>query len=77
MPTGRANARPMTGSTWRLEGWMQHVDSRPSFETLAEFIIGKDRPRPPDRAVHRMAQHLQNPPPGGATSAVYRSAAGP
>jgi hypothetical protein len=24
----------------RLEGWMQHMDSRPSFETLAEFIIG-------------------------------------
>jgi hypothetical protein len=40
MPTGRANARPMTGSAWRLEGWMQHADSRPSFETLAEFIIG-------------------------------------
>ena len=71
MPTGRANARPMTGSTWRLERLMQHVDSRPSFETLAEFIIGprfartrwqapqdEDRPRPPDRAVRRMAEHL-------------------
>src|SRR3982074_603362 len=40
-PTGRANARPMTGSarpdaklSKRLEGWTQH-DSRPSFETRA------------------------------------------
>jgi hypothetical protein len=55
-PPGRANARPMTGSAMRLEGWQQGTDSRPSFETRVSVtqVCGTSVPHSRRYALLRM-----------------------